>query len=815
MRKITTLLALMITIGSFAQSPNGSIKGTVKDQLNQAMPAATVSLLKAADSSVQKIAVANKAGVYEFEGVPNGKYLISASAVGHQKTFSLIVTITADKTVTDLGIIKLPETEKSMTGVVITAKKPLVEQKIDRTIINVEASATNVGASALEVLEKSPGISVDKDGNVSLKGKQGVMVLVDGRPTQLGGADLANLLRSMSSNQLDQIEIMTNPPAKYDAAGNAGVINIKTKKSKQFGYNGSVTLGYSQGNHAKYNEAFNFNYRKGKVNLFTNLSHNSRNNRNNMDLTRKFVDRSSKELTSVFEQQARMSNKGNFYSGKVGMDFFASKNTTFGVVLNGFVGPGTFENRNLNNIFNPQRELINVTKAFSFQDENWKNLSGNFNFRRVLDTTGKELTADFDVMSYGKTSKQMLTNSYFDALGGKTQKSDTLFGSLPQDIKIYSGKMDYVHPLKNDARFEAGIKTSFVKTDNNSSYDTADNGAIVHDVSRSNYFIYEENINAAYVNISGPISKKFTGQLGLRVENTNAKGRQVTTDENFDRHYTQLFPTAYLQYKASEKNSFVLNYGRRIRRPDYESLNPFVDYLDRYTYQLGNPNLKPQFSHNIELSHTYGRILTTTLNYTRTTDIIQQVIAQNEEKNETYVTKANLARQRQYGIAVSANFPITKWWSTNLYANAFNSLFEGIVNNDPVLLTSNMLMINGTHQFKLNKTLSAEVSGWYRTAGAEGVIRTEPMGVLSLGFSKQIMKGNGTLRLNVRDLFHSQEFRASSKYGTVDATFHESRDSRMVNIGFTWRFNKGKMEGSHKKKANSASEEQNRVGVGN
>src|SRR6476659_9224936 len=188
-----------------------------------------------------------------------------------------------------------------MNTVIVTAKKPLVEQRIDRTIINVDASPTNVGSSALEVLEKSPGISVDKDGNISLKGKQGVLVLVDGRPTQLGGSDLANLLRSMNANQLDQVEIMTNPPAKYDAAGNAGVINIKTKKNKQFGYNGAISLSYGQGKYPKYNEGFNFNYRKGKFNLFTNLSHNYRKSYGHLDIQRNFRIKDTKEIKSFFD----------------------------------------------------------------------------------------------------------------------------------------------------------------------------------------------------------------------------------------------------------------------------------------------------------------------------------------------------------------------------------------------------------------------------------------------------------------------------------------------------------------------------------
>ncbi len=815
MRKIFTMLTVFISTFGFAQT-NGKVKGTVEDGSQKTIESATITLLKARDSSVAKVAAANKTGNFEFDNVPEGRYLVSITAVGHKKGYSPVFEISSANASVVLKTISLVPLEKSMGEVVVTAKKPLVEQRIDRTIVNVEASVTNVGSSALEVLEKSPGISVDKDGNVSLKGKQGVLILVDGRPTQLGGADLANLLRNMNANQLDQIEIMTNPPAKYDAAGNAGIINIKTKKNKQFGYNGTVTLGYTQGRYPRFNEGINFNYRQGKINFFTNLSHNYRKSFQELNIQRNFLEETSKQVSSHFDQQARMTNEGNSYNGKIGLDYFAGKNTTFGVVVTGFSSPGNFENRNLNKIYNASGQLAEQARALSTQKETWTNFSTNLNFRQVLDTAGRELTADLDYISYDGRQAQMLTNSYFDGNGNFRQKADTLYGKLPQVIDIYSGKVDYVHPLKKGGRFEAGLKSSFVKTDNNAVYDTAHNGVLVRDLNRSNYFVYEENINAAYVNLSGSLSKKISAQLGLRVENTIAKGKQITTNENFDRNYTQLFPTAYFQYKASDKNSFGVNYGRRIRRPNYESLNPFIEYLDRYTYQQGNPNLKPQFSHNIELSHTYKNFLTTTLNYTKTTDIIQEVIEQITEDTLTYVKRANIASQRQYGVSVNAGFSITKWWRSNLYANAFNNRFEGLVNGAHVAVDASTFTFNGSQQFTLSKTLTAELSGWYRSGGVEGVIAMKPMGMMSVGASQQIMKGKGTLRINIRDVFASQRFKATSKYGMVDAAFQNRGDSRSVNLGFTYRFSKGKMNGGQKKRnSGSANDEQSRVGGGN
>jgi outer membrane receptor protein involved in Fe transport len=811
MRQIFTLLAgLMISISSLAQT-KGAVSGKITDQQNKAMQSATVSLLKGKDSSVVKFTVTDKAGNFQFENITPGQYLISITAVGHAKAYSEKVDI--KENAISLKTIELLPQSKSLGGVTVTSNKPFIEQKIDRTIVNVEASVTNVGNSALEVLEKSPGITVDKDGNISLKGKEGVVVLVDNRPTYLSGPDLANLLRSMQASQLDQIEIMTNPPAKYDAAGNAGVINIKTKKNKQFGYNGSATVGYGQWKYPKFNESLNFNYRKNKVNFFTNLGHNRGEGWGVLAIKRNFRDKDTKGLLSSFDQETRRRNNNNTFNGKIGLDYFAGKNTTFGIVVNGFTSDNNRTNRTATDIFDTKTGFLTKQKGVSSEKQEWNNFSTNLNFRQVLDTTGEELTADLDYITYNSSNATSLLNFYYDGAGADTDRPDTLLGSLPQDIKIYSGKMDYLLPLKKGAKFEAGLKSSIVKTDNNAGYDSILNGGIVHDFNRSNYFIYQENINAAYANLSGSLSKKWNAQLGLRLENTNAKGNQVTTGEKFDRQYTQLFPTAYLQYLANKNNSFVLNYGRRIRRPNYQSLNPFISFLDRYTYQQGNPNLKPQFSHNIELSNTYKNFFTTTLNYSRTTDIIQELFEQNEEKNETYVKQSNIAKQRQFGISVNANKPITKWWTSNMYVNVYNNKFDGIANNTPISISATTLVLNGSQQFKFAKTWNAEISGFFRTGGIEGVLQMRSLGMMSVGFGKQVMKGKGSVRLNIRDILYVQQFKGIIKYSNIDASVSGRNESRVANISFSYRFSKGKMGGAPKRRASSANDEQNRVGA--
>ena len=814
MRKIMTMLtvAVLSTLSFVGQAQNKSsnIKGRVVDGQQSPIAAASVSLLKAKDSSVVKMTVSSKEGDYQFENLPNGGYLLLVSAIGHASTYSKLLEANGSEISVETFV--LATQSKDLKAVTVAARKPLIEQRLDKTIVNVDAAVTNVGATAIEVLEKSPGVTVDKDGNISLKGKSGVQVFIDGRPSYLSGSDLANYLRSLNANQIEQLEIMTNPPAKFDAAGNSGIINIKTKKTKVMGYSGSVSLSYGQGVYHKLNESANFNYRKNKVNLFANLGFNDRENFNNLDIQRKFIDASTKQLVSHFDQNSRMREGGSSYNGKIGMDYFANKKSTFGFVLGGFSNPGRFTNTSDVFIADANKVMQSITRASAANTRTWKNYSANFNFRHVFDTTGRELSMDADVIGYRSKNNQQLINAYFEPDWQPALKSDTLLGNLPQNININTFKVDYVHPMKGGAKLEAGAKTAFVNTNNNANYDSVLNGQKFRDLARSNHFKYIENVNAAYVNYSRPFSKKLSGQFGLRFEHTHSKGRQLTTGQDFSRDYAQLFPTVFLQYEINKSNTVGVNYGRRIQRPDYESMNPFIMFLDKYTYEQGNPNLQPQFAHNVELSHTFKGFLTTTLNYTKTTDIITEVLVQDPSSNQTGVKPENIAKQRQYGVSVSAGLPVAKWMNANVYVNLYNNLYTGIVNNDYVELGNTTAVFNLSSQIKLGKTTNAEVGGFYRTRGVDGVFEIGGLGAVNMGISQQVLKGKGSVRLSVRDLFYTQKIDGKSQYSNIDASFQQVRDSRVVTLNFTYRFSKGKGV-SQKRRTGSSSDEQSRVKV--
>jgi iron complex outermembrane receptor protein len=804
---LSTLLLLLLLAPAFAQR-GGTISGTIYQE-NKPAVGATATLLRVRDSSVVRLAAADREGRFTLENIPDGAYLLAATASGHRKTLSAPFKVEGGQGLSLPTLTLLPQAS-SMGEVTVTARRPLVEQKIDRTVVNVDASITNIGASALEVLEKAPGVSVDRDGNISLKGKDGVLVLVDGRPTQLSGADLTNLLRTMGSGTLDQIEIMTNPPARYDAAGNAGIINIKTKKSLRAGFNGSLNLAYSQGRYPKTNEGVNFNYREGKVNLFTNISHNYQKRFSTLTMSRKIFNPNNGAVDNLFNQEANRVFTGNAFSAKTGIDFFASKKTTLGAVFTFNTRDQVSSNPNRTQISNASKELQSVTRALVDNTNDWNSMSGNLNFRQVLNGKGRELTADLDLVRHRSTGDLFMVNSYTDASGAPLRTSDTLTGFLPQEIRIWSGRVDYFHPLSKDARLEAGFKTSLVRTDNNARYDSILNGATVPDRARSNHFVYEESIHAAYLNLSAPLAKKLSAQLGLRLENTVANGLQKTTGQYFERNYVQLFPTFFLQYKANEKNTFVLNGGRRISRPSYQSLNPFIRFIDRYTFSRGNPSLQPAISTNLELTHTWKNLISTTINYSSVNDIIQEIVQQEGE--EAFNMPANVASLKQFGISVTANTPLTKWWTSNVTVNVFHDQYRGFVGAAPIDREATSFILNATQQFKISKTLSGEINGRYRTGWLEGIMRVRPVGFVGAGLSQQLWKGKGNLRLSARDIFFTQRLRGVNQYGNVDFEMQQVAETQVLTIGLTYSFSKGKKIAPVKRTAGSAGEEQGRIG---
>lgn len=812
MKKLLISLAIASASLCTHAQQTGKISGKIKDGGNQkTIDAATISLLTASDSVLVKTSVTDKEGNFVFENIGNGSYRLMAHSVGHAKVFSQQLLLSPSNPAVDAGVLQLMPVGKEMAAVVVTAttKKEFVERKIDKMVINPDALISNTGTTALEVLEKAPGITVDKDGNISLKGKQGVIVMLDGKQSYMNAADLANYLKGMASSTIDQIEIMTNPSAKYDAAGNSGVINIKTKKNKQKGFNGSLSVAFGQGFYSKTNNSINLNYRKNKVNLYSTFSGNYREDFQQLDIQRRYknADGSTK---AIFEQSSFMKKYRNNYSAKVGMDYYASKNTTFGVVLNGAVSPNHDRNFNTSFLKNNSGAVDSIVTAKGMENSKWNNVGFNFNLRHALDSTGREITADVDYINYNTENEQDLFNTSFQPNWDK-KYADHLVGSLPSNINIYSAKIDYIHPFKNGVKMESGLKTSFVNTENSAGYFNEINGVEYPDYDKTNKFNYKENVNAAYINLSKEV-KKWGFQTGLRIENTNYEGLQygnpTHADSSFDRSYTSAFPTTYISYKASKKNSLGFSYGRRISRPNYEDLNPFLYFIDKYTYGAGNPFLKPMFSNVLELTHSYGNWLNSTFNYSNTKDLFNETF--QEDGYATIVRQGNYGKMNNISLSVNAQLKPAKWWSLMVYTEGRYQEFKGLLYGEALDINATNYLVNINNQFTFKKGWSAELSGFYRTKGVEGQIIIQDMGQLNAGIQKQVLKNKGTLKLSVRDILLTMKPTGNINFQNTEATFQNYRDSRVATLSFNYRFGKP-IKGLKSRKTGGAGEEQNRV----
>jgi iron complex outermembrane recepter protein len=797
MKTKTTLFLLIFFLFAavLKAQVGGKISGEIKDAGKQTIDNAIVALYRVRGMALVKTVITDSAGKFEFTDIKNDTLVVVVTNAGYQKFTSTPVIISQQQGAIQLPVIELKRLDaKELTEVTVVSKLPFVEKKIDRTIINPDALISNAGSNALEVLEKAPGVQVDANGVISLKGRQGVVVYIDDKPTYLSADDLANYLRSLPSGSIGVIEIMTNPPAKYDAAGNAGVINIKLKKSKTKGFNGGINTNYGQGVYARSNNSINLNYRINKVNFFTNAGYNINNTYQDLFINRAYF-KTDGSLNSLFNQNSYIKRGGTGTTLKLGMDYYINKKSTLGIVFNGFKNTNRNTTTNRASLFDSASALQNTVTAISPIKRVLKNGSVNLNYGYKFDATGRELTVNLDQVSYGASMNQSLLNTTYLPNGAFVSKSN-LLSDLPANIDIQTAKLDYSNPLKKNGRFEAGLKTSFINTSNVANFYDEANSIITPNYDFSNNFRYRERINAAYLNVNFE-HKQLAVQAGLRFENTGITGRQtgnpVRSDSSFARNYNSFFPTLYVTYKLDtlDRHQLGFSYGRRINRPNYQDMNPFTYPLDRFTLYSGNPFLQPSFSDNIELTHTYKNSITTTLQYSYTRDVINETIEQSS--NTFFSRPGNIGKQVSYSISVSGAIPIAKWWTLQLYTELSRNEFKAKLYNQDLNNAGNFWFVNPTSMFQISKTWAAELSGTYQTSVYVGQFVTIPVGFIRAGISKKILKNQGSIKMNVNDLFFTNQPGGDIKsLANSTASWLSFIDTRVVTIAFGYRFSKGK-----------------------
>lgn len=806
MSKVLSLFTafILMSFGVMAQN----ITGSVKDTDGKAVANATVSLHNAKDTSVVKLGVTNKEGNYKFSSVKNGTYLISATFVGYNAKYSAPIEVSGD---VNVPAFALEKASAELKGVTVVAKKPMIEVKADKTIVNVENSINAVGNDGLELLRKSPGVTVDKDDNISLSGKNGVQIYIDGKPSPLSGSDLSNFLKSMQSSQIEAIEIITNPSAKYEAAGNAGIINIRLKKNKTFGTNGSVNAGYNIGTYPKYNAGLSLNNRNKKWNLFGTYNYNKNRNESRLDLYRI-------QLDTLFDQHATMTFRNNSHNFKAGADYYLNSKNTIGVMANGNFTDFTIENNNRTDIsYAPTKLADRLLLADNKTSSNRNNVNFNANYR-FADTSGHELNVDADYNLYRIKSNQYQPNYTYDVSGNDLLENEIYNMSSPTNIDIYSGKADYEQNFKK-GRLGIGGKVSYVKSGNDFERFVSDGSEVMRD--RSNNFIYKENINALYVNYN----RQFKGimiQAGVRMENTNVKGmskgvslidgQNVPFDSSFDRNYTNFFPSAAITFNKNPMNQWSFSYSRRIDRPAYQDLNPFEFRLDKYTFQKGNTELRPQYTNSFAVTNTFKYKLTTTLTYSHVNDVFSQII-DTADLTQAFMTKKNLATQDIISLNLSMPFSY-KFYSVFANVNTYYSKYKADFGTgrgvDVDVFATNVYMQN---TFKVAKKTTIELSGFYTSPSIwQGTFKSKAMGSVDAGIQQTVLKGKGTIKATVTDIFKTLHWSSTSDFAGQYIKASGHFESRQLRLNFVYRFGNSQVKAARQRKA--ADEEENKRASG-
>lgn len=812
MRKLFLFIATLITLTSNAQQ----ISGFAKDADGNAVKGATVGLLRDTGRAIIKYTISKDNGSYLFDNIREGKYRVSASHVGFTPAVSPVFELDGQKV--SVPELKLAKASAQMNNITITATKPIVEVKADKTILNVEGTINSVGSDALELLRKSPGVLVDKDENLSVNGKNGVQVYIDGRPTPLSGQDLSNYLKSIQSSNIEAIEIITNPSAKYEAAGNAGIINIRLKKNKSLGTNGSVNAGLNVGVYPKYNAGFTLNHRDRNVNIYGSYSYNAGNSRNRMDLYRTVAD-------SLFDQHSLFKFNNESHNYKAGADFFLDKKNVVGVMVNGTFSDPTIENNSHTAIsYIPTNTVDRLLVAANQSTMKRNNINANLNYT-YTGSGGKNLVVNADHGYYDINTNQFQPNYYYDASGQNLQSSVITRTISPTNIYINSVKVDWEQDFQK-GKLGYGGKTAFVKTNNDfRNYDVEGSGEVLN-TDRSNIFDYKENINAGYVNYNRQL-KGVMIQAGVRVENTVSRGVSSGQKDNakwessFKRNYTDVFPSAAITFNKNPMSQFGITYSKRIDRPAYQDLNPFEFKLDEYTFQKGNVDLRPQYTNSVGISHTYKYRLNTSLNYSHVKDMFAQWI-DTIQKSKGFVSKKNLATQNIVSFNVSYPF---QYKSYMVFANLSSNYAKYKADFGPGRKVDQSAFgltayAQNSLKFGKTKTWAAELTGFYVAPTIQqGAFQSNSLWSVDGGLSKNLWKNKATVKASFSDIFNSLHFTGKQEFAGQLTRIQAHWESQQFKLNFVYRFGSSQIKAARNR--NTGAEEETKrtqggtgIGVG-
>lgn len=788
--RIMLLLFLSLSTTQFLSAQ--TISGKLYDDKQRPVRSATLLLLKQADSSLVKSTLSDNEGNFQFADLRSGKYILQIAIVSHKRI--LVKTELVDKDV-NLGTIALVPEATTLKEVKVTATKPFLEQKPDKLIVNVESSGTAAGATALEVLQKVPGILVRNE-TVTMVGKGTPAIHVDGRLSQY--TDVAQVLRDISAVNIEKIEVIANPGAKYDASGGA-VINIILKRNANLGTNGSVYLIGGLGLydrsaiHAdrtfyRVNPGFTINNRKGKINLYGGYGFLRRTYFNYSEFDRLINP-------SRFFQVNYNPSDVNSHNFRAGADFYIDRNNTIGIMTRGFVRDGLSEARNTTYHSNASTgQLISTFQTLNNKETKRRNLAANINWKHSFDTLGTDLNMDIDYSTFKLTNTGEIINVLAN---GSSYTNNQL---IDNPVRFVVARLDFTKPLSKKMKLEAGAKSSIATIDN---YLTFIQKGVLN-TSRSSDFNYKENINALYSSLSVDLDK-WQFQAGLRGEQTIAKGKSKS-QKVLDRSYWQVFPSAFLTRKLNKKMSTTFQYSKRVNRPSFQQQNPFIEYFDSLTYTRGNPFIKPETMDAYKISLTFENQPFFAISYNKKQDAIVDD-APRQEGNLTYTTPENLANFENIGIEL--NFPLN-----------FGKKFSGYGGNQAIYNHYKASYLGGVFDrsrwnwlaywqlaYKPTDNWNFEIGGFYMTKFLEEFLTIDKIGALNFGITKLLWNKKGRLVLNISDIFYSQKTSGNLQFQEINIGIYQLEETRNLRLTFRYNFGNQKLKATRNRTTASDAEE--------
>ncbi len=784
-----------------------SVGGLIHNPGKSPLEAITVTLHRLADSGIAKIDLSDQDGRFQLTELSAGSYFIRITAIGfspfESEPFSL-----AENTVRQVDSICLYPGSIELAAVDVVANKPLLDVRHDRTIVNVDQLLSAQGGSAFDLLKQSPGLTMNQDGAISIRGKQNVLVQIDGRQTFMTGADLTEYLRGLSADQLDQIEIITQPSAKYDAAGTGGIINLKTKKGQQQGINTKVTLGARQGRYFNSGNNIDVNWKTSNVNISLNYGYVLDRPLIRIDQQNLFENEAG-ITEAIVVQDFKSIATNHTHNVRSGLGYTAGR-TTVGLTYTGtFVVYPTQTNTTFSDIFDAQTTPV-ATNNSARGRKSRKPMRGiNLYMHQDFGNKGQELSIVADYLAYNRSLVYNLTNTYTDLNEPTNNQFSQIRQEIPSDIDIYGIKADYVYPVADDIKLEVGFKSTFMKMDNNALFQLYD--AVTQryetDADRSVHYLFDENINAAYINYHQQLGESLEVQVGLRMENTRNNGEEANKAERFDRRYTQFFPVATLNYQASDKHALSVGYNRRINRPTYLDLIPYAYYTDLLYYQVGNPRLRPELVHNVDLAHTFADKVTTSFNYAHISDVLSGVFRTQPGSPVLEEGFANVATKNSYGISVDYSEEITPWYTLSSAVTVSYNHFSGALADEPINVGRASWLGQLTNQFSFGESWSVELLANYQSSMQEDAISVlHQMGQVDVTVGKQVLDNKGSLRFLLIDAFNTGRYSYDSQLGKLTSDFKLRFDNRMIGLSFSYRFGSGK--GSAKREQRSSTDEE-------